>query len=339
MNSQLAVGPGRRRGTLDQYGLFPPGKRCAFTYTGASSPATIAPLSKLGFRTTVYVSPADAGERLKDLEQAGADLGINIWGGKGTYASHIGANTIQEAFDAVITSRLVLRGKCAGPLAASAIAGHYGTMDFPVNRSPENGSGFGYAYHDGNYLILSDNKPYMVYLGREGDGVLVNRENFDNRIESRNVPNEMVYYQILANQFRGTLLRLEKGQVVRFSLRDFKAPDLAELREVIGPFGGHELIWHATEAQIGANEYIRRKVRVAGIKPAGAGQVEIVLNLERDLFGPYLLTSLPLKLPKTLKVTAASVMATACPIVVNDEGVFVDVPLREALASACRMTM
>ena len=169
------------------FALFPSGKRCAFTYAGPKSYRTIEALSKLGFRTTVYCSPASSTERIQDLEEAGADVGVSVWGAKGTYASHIGANTIQEAFDAVTTSRIVLRKKADGLVAVGSTGGHYSTRRFPVDRNPDRGSGFGYAYHDSNYLMLSDNKPYMIYLGQTRAGqdgprkkLLASRENHDN---------------------------------------------------------------------------------------------------------------------------------------------------------------
>jgi len=319
--------------------VFPGAKRCAFTYFGPRSPRTVGVLSKLGFRTTTYVSPAWPAERLKALEDAGADIGISIWGAKGTYSSHIGANTIQEAFDAVVTSRLVLRRKCRGPLACGSIGGHYSTHRFPIDRDPDRGSGFGYAYHDSNYLLLSDNKAYMVYLGRQRDKLLGHRENYDNRMDSRRVPNEIIYYQILANQFRGTLKRVRKGQIVRFSLRDFKAPDLEDLSDVIGQYGSHKQIWHASEAELGANEYVRRKAHVRAVRPAGDKAVELVVALEEDVYPPFLLTPLPLKLPKAFPLARASIDGVACPVTEGDEALHVDVPLAEALRGPVRMSL
>ena len=321
-----------------KYHVFPSGKRCAFTFFGARTPATIEVLTKLGFGTTVYLGPQTSPEALKALEKAGADIGIDVWGAKGTYSSHIGANTIQEAFDAVATSRMVMRKSCVGPLACGAIGGHYSTRAFPVSRDPDNGSGFGYAYHDANYLMLSDNKEYMVYLGRQRGEVLGNRENFDNRMDSREVPNEIIYYQMLANQFRGTLLRAAKGQIVRFSLRDFKAPDLKECSEVIGDFGKHELVWNASEAQIGANEYIQQKVHVLDAKTEG-GAVVVTLGVEEDAFLPFLLTPLPFAMPKGVKVSKAAIDGVDCAVIENKDGVFVDVPVARALSDGFQMTV
>jgi len=318
---------------------FPGNRRCAFTYTGPTSYRTIEVLSKLGFRTTVYCSPSAPTEQVQDLEAAGADVGIRIWGGKPTYGSHIGGNTLQEAFDAVVTSRITMRKKCDGPAIAGAVSGHYSTLSFPVNRDPDGGSGFGYAYHDANYLLLSDNKPYMIYLARRGDRQLANRDNSDNRIRSRRVPNELVYYQILANQFRGTLRRVREGQIVRFSLRDFKAPDLAEVRDVLGPFGSHARIWHASESMIGSNEYVRRKVRVKSVAPAGDGSVSVALAVDGDIFPPFVQTPLPLRLPAGVTVRAATCATATCPVTAGEGATCVDVPLGEVLTGPVRMSV
>ncbi len=199
-----------------KFALFPSGKRCAFTYNGCRDPKTIAALSKLGFRTTVYCSPATPAEQLKALEDAGADVGIDIRGGKGNYVSNLGGNSIQEAFDACATSRLALKKNCRGPLGATAIGGHYAAPHYLVSRDPDKGDGFGYAYHDSNYLIFSDNKAYPVLLSREGEKQIMLRRNFDNTMQSQSVPNETIYYQIVANQFAGTLRRGKRpGRTVR----------------------------------------------------------------------------------------------------------------------------
>jgi hypothetical protein len=329
--ASLAVGDIR-------FAAFPSGKRCCFTYNGCGNPKTIAVLSKLGFRTTVYCHPDTSAEKLNALEDAGADIGVDIWGGKGNYASNLGACTVQEAFDACATSRLALRRGCRGALAATRIEGHYGARGYLVDRNPDKTDGFGYAYHDCNYLIFSDNKPYPVLLARQGDKMLLLRENFDNTMQSQAVPNEIIYYQILANQFAGTLRRAEKGQVVRFTLRDFKDPDLADLTECIGKYGQHEQVWHASEAMIGANEYVRAKARVVAVKAEGS-EVVVTIALDRDIFPPFLATPLPLLLPKAAQVKAATVGGVACPVVERENGVAVDVPLREALTDGCLMTV
>jgi len=328
-----------------KFAVFPSGKRCCFTYNGCRNPKTIELLSKLGFRTTVYCHPGTPPEQLKALEDAGelaqpagADIGIEVWGAKGNYASNLGGNTIQEAFDACATSRIVLRKSCRGPLGAARIEGHYGAQGYLVSRHPDKGDGFGYAYHDSNYLIFSDNKPYPVLLCREGEKQLVLRENFDNTMQPGAVPNEIIYYQILANQFAGTLKRAEKGQIVRFTLRDFKEPDLADLTEAIGKYGQHELIWHASETMIGANEYVRNKTRVLDVKTEDDDLV-VTLGLDRDLFPPYLLTPLPLLLPKGTPAKSATAAGVACPIAASEDGVCIDVPLRAMLTDGCRMRL
>lgn len=333
------AGPANLKAADVKVAVFPGGRRCAFTFFGCRNPKTIEVLTKLGFRTTVYTGPSASPAYLKAIEAAGADIGIHVWGARGGYSSHIQGNTVQQAFDSIATSRLVMRKSCTGPLATGAIGGHYGLQSFAIGRNPDKGSGSGFAYHDCNYLLLSDNKPYIVYLGRQHPPFMTTRANFDNRIDSRRVPNEIIYYQILANQFRGTLRRAQMGQIVRFSLRDFRAPDLKDCADVIGPFGKDPDIWHASEADLGANEYVRKKVRVKAVRPAGAGAVDIVLAVAADTFPPYLLTPLPLQLPAGAKVAAATVNGAACTVTARKAGPVVDVPLRDALRAGCRMTL
>jgi len=321
-----------------RFAVFPSGKRCCFTYNGCRSPKTIELLSKLGFRTTVYCQPGTPAEQLKALEDAWADVGIEVWGAKGNYASNLGGNTIQEAFDACATSRMTLRKSCRGPLGATRIDGHYEAQGYLVNRDPDKGDGFGYAYHDSNYLIFSDNKPYPVLLGREGEKLLVLRENFDNTMQPGSVPNEIIYYQILANQFAGTLRRVEKGQIVRFTLRDFKDPDLADLTEAIGKYGQHAQIWHASETMIGANEYVRNKTRILDAKTED-GDLAMTLGLDRDVFPPYLVTPLPVLFPKGTQAKSATAGGVDCPIIASEDGVCIDVPLRTILTGGLRASL
>jgi len=338
---RLAARADLRPGDI-RFALFPSGKRCCFTYNGCRNPRTIEVLSKLGFRTTVYCDPSTPADQLRALEAAGADIGIEVWGGQGNYHSNLGGNTVQEAFDACATSRIVLRTVCRGPLGATRIEGHYGAQNYLVSRHPDNSSGFGYAYHDCNYLIFSDNKPYPILLGRLGERLMVLRENFDNTMQSTSVPNEIIYYQIIANQFAGTLRRAERGQIVRFTLRDFKAPDLDDLTEAIGKYGQHELIWHASETMIGANEYVRNKARVLAYsqETAGGDDLVVTLGIDRDIFPPYLLTPLPLLFPKgTQAKSATAAGGVNCPITASEDGTCVDVPLRAILTGGCRMSV
>src|SRR5689334_9507385 len=54
-----------------KFAVFPGGKRCAFLYTGPQNPTTISALSKLGFRTTIYLGPDASPESIKAYEDAG----------------------------------------------------------------------------------------------------------------------------------------------------------------------------------------------------------------------------------------------------------------------------
>jgi hypothetical protein len=325
-------------GTLDpasvKFAVFPSGKRCAFTYTGPTNPRTIGFMSKLGFRTTVYVGPGTPAERVRALEEAGAEVGIGgYWGAQGDYHSLIGQNSVQEAFDAVVTSVLDLRRKARGPVACGAIGGHIDIARFPLNRDMDSPDGYGAVFQDSNLLLLLDNKPYAVYLGRRQPKALVTRDKNDNVVETRNVPNELVYYQILAGQFQGTLKRASKGQIVRYSLRDFKADDLEELKDVVGDYGTHPRIWHATEGEIGAYEYAVSQAKVAAVRGS-----TVSLELPRDVFPAHLLAPLCLELPRGTPVKAARLGGIDCAVTSNDDGVFVDVPLGPALRDGVEMS-
>ncbi len=318
-----------------RFAPFPSGKRCAFTYTGPTNPATIAFMSGLGFRTTVYLSPGAPADRVRALEEAGAEIGVgSYWGARGDYASLIGQNSAQEAFDAVATSVLDLRRKARGPVACGSIGGHYDIATFPLNRDMDRADGYGAAFQDSNLLLLLDNKPYAVYLGRNNPKPLVTRAKNDNVIETRNVPNELVYYQILAGQFQGTLRRAARGQIVRYSIRDFKSADLEELKEVIGDWGAHPQIWHATEGELGAAEYVRAQARVAAVRGS-----TITLELPRDVFAPHLLAPLCLELPKGKAVKSARVGGLDCTVTSTDAAVFVDVPVGPALREGVEMSL
>lgn len=314
---------------------FPSGKRCAFTYTGPTNPRTIAFMTQMGFRATVYLSPGAAPDAVRALEDAGADIGIGgYWGAQGDYASLIGQNSAQEAFDAVATSVLDLRRKAKGPVLCGAIGGHIDIAKFPLNRDMDHADGYGAVFQDSNLVLLLDNKPYAVLLGRNQAKPIVTRPKHDNVIETRNVPNELVYYQILAGQFQGTLKRAARGQIVRYSIRDFKTEDLEELQEVIGDYGRHPQIWHATEAELGAGEYVKAQAKIAKIHWS-----EISIDLPRDVFASHLITPLCLELPKGTPVKSASIEGLPCKVTTADDGVFIDVPLGAALRDGVEMTL
>ncbi len=318
-----------------KFAPFPSGKRCAFTYTGPVNPRTIGFMSKLGFRTTVYLSPGTAADTVRALEDAGADIGIgSYWGAQGDYASLIGQNSAQEAFDAVATSVMDLRRKAKGPVLCGAIGGHLDISTFPLNRDMDQAVGYGAVFQDSNLVLLLDNKPYAILLGRGAAKAVVTRPKHDNVIDTRNVPNELVYYQILAGQFQGTLKRAARGQIVRYSIRDFKMEDLEELQEVIGDYGRHPQIWHATEGELGANEYVRAQAKIAAVDGS-----TIAIDLPRDVFASHLVTPLCLELPKGTPVKGARIGGLECKVTTADDGVFIDVPLGPALREGVEMEM
>ena len=330
-----------------KHSLFPGGKRCAFTYKGARQPGTITAFTEMGFRTTIHASPRSGAAGLRALEKAGAEIAVGgYWGAKGTYSSMIGANTVQEAYDAITTSRLALRKKCSGPLACSAVGGHINIATFPFNRNVESGGGFGAAIVDSNFLQSNESGqggPYAIFLGRHRthpDWRVTARRRFSNVFgDSRKVPNEKVYYQMLAHQFLGTLNQVEPGQIIEYSLRDFKPKDIRSIRRIMGKYGKHPLIWHATEGMIASYEYQKKKVHVRAVRPAGAAGLDLVLGLEEDIYPPFLLAPLSLQLPGDVRVKSARVGNTACAVTRADDRVHVTVPLGSALRENLSMSL
>jgi len=335
--------------TRDQisYSTFPGGKRCAFTYKGARRPATIAAFNEMGFRTTVHLSPGSRADSVRALETAGAEIAVGgYWGAKGTYSSMIGANTVQEAYNAIATSRLALRQKCRGPLACSAVGGHFSIQFFPFNRNIESGGGYGAAIHDANFLQSNESgqgTPYGIYLGRHRvhrDVRIVIRRRFSNIFKNpKKVPNEKVYYQMLAHQFLGTLNQVEPGQIIEYSLRDFKPKDIRSVRRIMGKYGKHPLIWHATEGMVASYEYQKQKVHVLGVKPSGAAGVDITLGLEEDIYPPFLLAPLSLQLPNDLGIKSARAGGTPCGVTEAEGKLHVQVPLRDVLRHGVALTL
>jgi hypothetical protein len=327
------------------FSIFPGGRRCAFTYKGASQPATIRAFTDIGFRTTIHASPGTSSKHLRALEQAGAEIAVGgYWGARGNYGSMIGANTVQEAYDAVTTSRIALLGKCDGPVPCGAVSGHINHEIFPFNRSVESGAGFGGVFHDSHFLQTNEagqDGPYAVLLGRHRAHPSVRvtmRQRFNNTMRAKNVPNEKVYYQMLAHQFLGTLRRVRKGQIIQYSLRDFKPKDIAAVRRILGKYGTHPLIWHATEGMIAANEYQKRKVHVERVTADGA-EVAITLGLEGDLFTPYLLAPLSLELPEGLGIRSARIAGLDCTVGKAEGALHVQVPLQASLRDGVTMTL
>ncbi|MDP6506107.1 MAG: hypothetical protein QF886_20960, partial [Planctomycetota bacterium] len=79
----------------------------------------------MGFRSTVFLSPDTSAEQIRSLEEAGVEIAASSFpGGKGTYQSFIGDNTVQEAFDVVAWSRHQLMKKAGGAIRVASISGH-----------------------------------------------------------------------------------------------------------------------------------------------------------------------------------------------------------------------
>jgi len=328
-----------------EYSYFPGGKRCAFTYTGPRRTETIAALSRIGFRTTVYVAPGTSADRVKALEKAGAEVGVSgYWGARGGYASLIAGNSVQEAFDAVATSRLAVRKLVAGPvLPSGACGGHIPTHSFPIERNMDSGGGYGAVFQDSNFLSLSfgSQRCLSVLLGLEGAKQVTLRRINRNTMRSRRVPNELIYYQLLAGQFEGAIQEAREGQAVQFSLRDFKPEDLKLLLANVGEYGGNPAIWHATEGMLASCEYIKENVHILEVVKSAPKRYEITLGVERDTFAPYLTVPLSLALPKRFPIESASFEGIPCPVTVaaRTRVPHVTIPLDTYLTKGCTMSL
>ncbi|HET6428773.1 MAG TPA: LamG-like jellyroll fold domain-containing protein [Phycisphaerae bacterium] len=328
-----------------KYSFFPGGRRCAFNYTGPSQTRNIAELTKIGLRTTVYVSPGTSAERVKALQQAGAEVGVTgYWGASGTYSSLIGANSVQEAFDAVATSRLVIRKLVGAPvLPSGTCGGHIPTHSFPIERNMDSYGGYGAVFQDSNFLSLAfDSQQCLsVMLGLAGPQQVAVRSVNRNTMQSSQVPNELIYYQLLAGQFEGAIREAREGQIVQFSLRDFKPEDLKLLLENIGEYGKHPAIWHATDGMIASCEYIKENVHILDIARPDPKRYEITLAVEKDTFAPYLIVPLTLSLPKRFPIESASFEGMPCPVTVPEGSgePNVTIPLDAYLAKGCTMSL
>jgi len=325
------------------FSTFPGGRRCAYTYTGVRNPRTIQYLQKLGFRTTLYVGAKTPAERVKALEDAGAEIGMAQGFGYGS--PH---RAVQVNYDIAAADRLALKKKCIGPVICSTVnIGNYPSSRalyyFAAARSPDYARGYGAAYHDSNFRFLYHPSPvvkYLLYLGR-GPGeprTMVAKHDSAGK-SGRKAPNERLFYRLLANQFRVALRLVEAGKFVKFRIRDFKQADLEEMGRIIGKYGKHHLIWHATEGEVGAYSYLKAKSRVAEVKRIGAGEVEVTVALAGDVFPPHLLAPLSLKLPSGVEVTSAGIGRISCEVVEQSDGPHVVVPVGRALRDGCEMAL
>ncbi len=325
------------------FSTFPGGRRCAYTYTGVRNPRTIQYLQKLGFRTTLYVGAKTPAERVKALEDAGAEIGMAQ--GIGYGSPH---RAVQVNYDIAAADRLALKKKCIGPVICSTVnIGNYPSSRalyyFAAARSPDYARGYGAVYHDSNFRFLYHPSPvvkYLLYLGR-GPGeprTMVAKHDSAGK-SGRKAPNERLFYRLLANQFRVALRLVEAGKFVKFRIRDFKQADLEEMGRIIGKYGKHHLIWHATEGEVGAYSYLKAKSRVAEVKRIGAGEVEVTVALAGDVFPPHLLAPLSLKLPSGVEVTSAGIGRISCEVVEQSDGPHVVVPVGRALRDGCEMAL
>jgi hypothetical protein len=334
--------------TLKQvkYSLFPYGKRCAFSYKGAKSPSTIQSLYDMGFRTTVHVSPDIKAESAKAIEKAGAEIAVSGYRGlKGGYSSMIEGNTVQEAFDGIITSRLDLKKKCKGPVACGSVSGHISITGFPFERNIEAGVGYGAVIHDSNFMqvnMVGIGSYYGIILGRhrwDPSLRVMSRERFSNLIALKKAPTEKVYYQMLSQQFRGTLGRVEKGQIVIFKLRDFKQKDLRSIKRIMGKYGNHPLIWHASEGMLASYEYQKKRVHIKEVTAKKDGVIQITLGVEEDLFIPFLLAPLSLQIPNEAGVKSASVGEISCSITEAEGNLHIGIPLQKVFRNGITMEL
>ena len=323
--------------------FFPEGRRCAFAYTGPRSNRTIEFMTRMGFRTGVGSGPPGDRKALAARIKATAAkaVGAGTWHTKGGYSSVIQGNTMQETFDAIITSRLHIQKKTDLPVVFCGTGGHIGPSHFPLNRDFDRSVSYGAVYEDAHFLHIATGgpEPYMIYLGFGGERSLTLRGRYNNTMDSRRVPNELVYYQVLAAQFEGTLRRAARGQFVIFSIRDFRNADLKELADNIKDFGGkHPDIWHASPNMVVSNHYLKEKIKVKEVRAAGASAVEITLAVDRNIFVPFVLGPLSLELPGDLLVKAASIDGVPGKVFRKKDGVYVDLPVKAALSRGLAMS-
>ena len=160
-------------------------------------------------------------------------------------------------------------------------------------------------------------------------------------MQSKKVPNELIYFQLLAGQFEGAIRKAREGQIVQFSLRDFKTQDMKLLEENIAEYGKHPAIWHATDGMLASSEYIKRNVHVLDIKKLGAKQVEITLGVEKDLFAPYVTVPLSIELPKRFPIESATFQGEPCQVTVikRTKAPHVTIPIDAYLTQGCEMAL
>jgi hypothetical protein len=309
---------------------LPGGTRVGLSYTGVTDPETIARYTRLGFRTSVAVTPGTPTKTLQALEKAGADLTL----GHGGTASEMGL-TPQEAFDGAAARRLNLLRRAQGPCA---IAGYYSMRvrwELPIDRRLGR---YLYAIHDSNYLACNSwAEGYSILVGRNRTPEQIVRPHNHNRVGR--VPNTLVYYQTVANILRGLVEMTEPGGVTTIGLRKFDPKDQRKVERYIGRYGKDPRIWHTTQHEICGYAYLKEKSRILGVDRVSDTELQVRLAVEQDTCMPFCPAPLTLKLPADFPVASARLGSTDCPVMRNKRGAFLDVPVREAFRSTCSMTL
>ncbi|MCJ8331059.1 MAG: hypothetical protein MJH11_13925, partial [Lentisphaeria bacterium] len=290
---------------------LPGGVPCAFIYSGPKKPLTHKFFHEMGFRSTVFVGPGESKEKLRALEATGVELALGRYpGAKGNYQSFIGRNTAQEAFDTVAASRIELLSKIKGQLFVASISGHLKSGKWVLQREPyaTRTMGFGAVMSDANFRLTYMDKPSVItaLLGYKGeDQTSVAYYQQLTSMDTRKIPNEMIYYQILANAFKGATKRVGRGVIVRIQVRDFGKKDLLDIKDQIAEYGSHPNIWHANMGMLLSNQYLQGCIKVLDVKCTGKKGV-LTLGIKKDVYGPIIQTPLSLKFPKKVRVTSAS---------------------------------
>ena len=310
---------------------IPSGKRVGLSYTGVKEPESIARYTKMGFRTSIGVSAGASPEQIKALEDAGADLVCN-----GAIGPEMGL-TPQEALDGSASIRLALLGKVRNsPVAIGSYNNMRNNFDLPTSRRVGQ---YLYAIHDSNFLACNSwAAGYKVIVGRNRVPEQIVREHNANSAGA--APNTLVYYQTLQQVLQGIVEMMSPGEVTSIALRDFKEEDFKKVEQFIGPFGKDERIWHTTQHEIAGYAYLKEKTRISAIQLGGGGtRLAVTLSMEPDVYVPFLTAPLCLSLPKTLKIGSARLNGLDCPVFVRDSGLYVDLPMRQALSGACQMSL
>jgi len=300
-----------------RFALLPGGKHCAVTYEGVRSAKGIARYTKLGFRTSVSVGPEYSAERLKALEDAGADL---IMGGRVGYTGWMGGFTPQQAYDYAAMRRLNVLKKCRSPMGVGSLFNMKCQFSHPYYRKlPLKIGGNGYALLDSNWY--GNNiwaAGHAILLGRDRPVKQIVREKRRNKTPG--APDTLVYYQTVGNILRGIVEMVDPGKITTVTLCGLEKTDPALVERFLAKYGRDGRIWHAGQNEIFGYEYLKAKSRVVAVKPAGNREIQITFALEKDTFCPFLMAPLCLRLPGDFPVASARLNATDCPVTVRDKG-------------------